>query len=56
MVSKWIRKQTKKYLKYAMKQHAKVAEDIDKYARELDMENDQDFLDWQDSINSTSVR
>ena len=56
MVNKWLRKQCKKYLKFAMKQNAKLAEDIDEAARKYGMENDQEFLDWQDSLNATSVK
>ena len=56
MVSKWIRKQTVKYLKWAMKQNVKNVEDIDKMAREYELENDQEFFDWQDSLNEISVR
>lgn len=56
MINKWMRKQTKKFLKHAMKTHVDNANEIDELARRYGMENDQEFLDWQDSINEISVR
>lgn len=39
-----------------MKSHAERAEKIDELARLYNLENDQDFINWQDSINATSVK
>lgn len=56
MINKWLRKQKEKYVKFAMKRNAKCADDIDEIARRYGMENDQEFLNWQDSLNEVSVR
>lgn len=36
--------------------HIDEAEAIERLVREHDMENSQEFLDWQDKLNEISVR
>lgn len=38
------------------KQSIKDLERIDELSREYGLENSQEFINWQDSINSISVR
>lgn len=42
--------------KELFKAHIDEAEAIMRLVREYDMENEQEFLDWQDKLNEISVR
>lgn len=42
--------------KELFKAHIDEAEAIMRLVREYDMENEQEFLDWQDQLNEISVR
>lgn len=42
--------------KELFKAHIDEAEAIMRLVREYDMENSQEFLDWQDKLNEISVR
>ena len=41
--------------KELFKAHIDEAEAIMRLVREYDMENEQEFLDWQDELNAISV-
>lgn len=45
-----------KLWKELFKAHIDAAKAIDRLVREYDMENSQEFLDWQDELNEISVR
>lgn len=54
---KLIRRRHKiKMLCKAFKRSIKEANFIDNFARQLEFENDQHFLDWQDELNKISVK
>lgn len=42
--------------KELFKAHIDAAKAIDRLVREYDMENSQEYLDWQDELNEISVR
>lgn len=45
-----------KLWKELFKAHIDAAKAIDRLVREYDMENSQEYLDWQDELNEISVR
>lgn len=45
-----------KLWKELFKAHIDAAKAIDKLVREYDMENSQEYLNWQDELNEISVK
>lgn len=43
-------------LNQAMQDNLKLANKIDEKIRKYNLENSQEYLDWQDSLNDISVR
>jgi len=46
----------KEYWEELFKAHIDAAKAIDRLVREYDMENSQEYLNWQDALNEISVR
>jgi hypothetical protein len=55
-VNKWLSDKFIKYLYKSMDNSIKTLEDIDKFIRKYNLENTQEYLNWQDKINKISVR